>query len=413
VHHSNNHKLIRSQKTQNTTRLFAVATIVSAILFSSLTISTIIPVNAASSGFDEPITLDGEEGKVGYDTSIAIGIDENPVISYRDLENEDLKIVHCLDPVCDSFANPITLDSQGMVGRDSSIAIGADGNPIVSYYDRSNKDLKVVHCNNKGCTNFDESMVLDNKGDVGRHSSMTIGTDGNPVISYFDNSNNSLKVIHCIANDCSTFDSPITLDNEGAVGRDSSIVIGTDSNPVISYRSSTNADLKIIHCTSLDCQTFDAPVILDDQNSVGFDSSLAIGTDGYPIVSYYDNTNADLKIVHCTSLDCSTDNVSTVLDSQGIVGRDSSIAIGTDGNPVISYTDDTFGNLKIIHCLDVSCMSKDIPVVLDNSEATGVTPSVAIGVDGYPIVSYFDALTSDLKMVHCNAVNCSLYDNTF
>jgi len=371
-----------------------------------------MPVNAVSSGFDEPITLDGQDGKVGYDTSITIGIDENPVISYRDLENEDLKIVHCLDPVCDSFANPITLDSKGMVGKNSSIALGTDGNPIVSYYDRSNKDLKVVYCNDKGCENFDEPIVLDSKGDVGRDSSITIAADGNPVISYFDNTNNDLKLVHCTTIDCSTFDGPIILDSEDAVGRDSSIAIGTDSNPVISYRSSTNADLKIVHCTSLDCQTFDVPVVLDDQNSVGFDSSLAIGKDGYPIVSYFDNTNADLKIVHCTSLDCSTDNVSIVLDSQGIVGRDSSIAIGTDSNPVISYTDDTFGNLKIIHCLDVSCMSKDIPVILDNNEATGVTPSVAIGAYGYPIVSYFDALTSDLKIIHCNAVNCSLYDNT-
>ncbi len=399
--------------TQNNSRFFAVVTIVSAILFSSLSISAIIPVNAALSGFGEPITLDGEEGKVGYDTSIAIGIDENPIISYMDLENKDLKIIHCLDPVCDSFDNPITLDNQGMVGRDSSIIIGTDGNPIVSYYDNSNKDLKVVHCNDEGCANFEESRVLDSKGDVGRDSSVTIGTDGNPIISYFDNSNNSLKIIHCTVNDCSSFDSSIMLDNDGAVGRDSSIAIGIDGNPVISYRSSSGADLKIIHCTSLDCQTFDIPVVLDDQNSVGFDSSIAIGTDGYPIVSHFDHTNADLKITHCTSLDCSTYDMSTVLDSQGIVGRDSSIAIGIDGNPVISYTDDTFGNLKIIHCLDVSCMSKDTPVILDNSDATGVTPSVAIGVDGYPIISYFDALTSDLKIIHCNAVNCSLYDNTF
>ena len=371
-----------------------------------------MPVNAVSSGFDEPITLDGEEGKVGYDTSITIGTDGNPVISYQDLENKDLKVVHCLDSVCNSFASPITLDSQGTVGGDSSIVIGTDGNPIVSYYDRSNKDLKIVHCNDEGCTNFDSPIVLDNKRDVGRDSSMTIGTDGNPVISYFDNTNNDLKFIHCTTIDCSIFDDPIILDSNDAVGRDSSIAIGTDGNPVISYRDSTSADLKIIHCTSLDCQTFDTPVVLDDQNSVGFDSSLAIGTDGNPIVSYFDNTSADLKIVHCTSLDCSTYNTSIILDSHGIVGRDSSIAIGTDGNPVISYTDDTFGNLKIIHCLNVSCTSRDTPVVLDNSEATGVTPSVAIGVDGYPIVSYFDALTSDLKIVHCNAVNCSLYDNT-
>ena len=342
--------------------LFFIA--ISITLFSSMTMTTPAiaqQVNTVS-GFDAPITLD-EVDAVGFDTSIAIGVDGNPVISYRDLTNEDLKLVHCMNPSCTAFTNPVTLDDDGMVGRDSSIVIG---------------------------------------------------TDNNPVISYFDNSNNDLKMIHCTTINCSTSNSPITLDSDGAVGRDTSIAIGVDGNPVISYRASTDGNLKMVHCTSIDCSTQDNPMILDSNGSVGFDTSMTISVEGYPIVSYFDNTNANLKLVHCTSVNCSTQDNPMILDSVDTVGRDSSIAIGVDGYPVISYIDDTFGNLKLIHCINTNCSHRDMPIILDNDDAVGITTSIAIGVDGYPIVSYFDAVTSNLKIVHCTTTSCStIFDNTF
>ncbi|MFZ9158602.1 MAG: hypothetical protein ACO230_10995 [Ilumatobacteraceae bacterium] len=39
---------------------------------------------------------------------------------------------------------PRTLDSTGTVGSYTSIAIGTNGNPIISYYDNSNGDLRVA-----------------------------------------------------------------------------------------------------------------------------------------------------------------------------------------------------------------------------------------------------------------------------
>ena len=41
--------------------------------------------------------------------------------------------------------NPITtVDSTDIVGEFTSIAIGADGNPVISYFDSENGDLKVI-----------------------------------------------------------------------------------------------------------------------------------------------------------------------------------------------------------------------------------------------------------------------------
>jgi len=82
---------------------------------------------------------------VGSDTSIAIGTDGNPVISYLDDTNGDLKVARCNDPACAGGGETITaVDTAGNVGTDTSIAIGTDGNPVISYRDTTNSDLKVA-----------------------------------------------------------------------------------------------------------------------------------------------------------------------------------------------------------------------------------------------------------------------------
>ena len=82
-------------------------------------------------------------GNVGYYTSVAIGADGNPVISHRDGSNEDLELYLCADPTCASGANQ-TLVTDGSVGSYSSLALGANGNPVISYYNATNSDLKIA-----------------------------------------------------------------------------------------------------------------------------------------------------------------------------------------------------------------------------------------------------------------------------
>jgi hypothetical protein len=93
------------------------------------------------------------------------------------------------------------LDSTGNVGEMNSITVGTDGLGLISYYDHTNLDLKVAHCNHSACSNATTSR-LDSAGNVGVASSITTGTDGLGLIGYWDTTNGDLKVAHCTSAFC-------------------------------------------------------------------------------------------------------------------------------------------------------------------------------------------------------------------
>ena len=82
-------------------------------------------------------------GDVGEYASVAIGADGNPVISHHDAPNRDLELYVCVNPTCTTGTNQ-TLETAGMVGLYSSVAIGTDGNPIISHHDNTTGDLELI-----------------------------------------------------------------------------------------------------------------------------------------------------------------------------------------------------------------------------------------------------------------------------
>jgi cell shape-determining protein MreC len=142
-----------------------------------------------------------------------------------------------------------TLDSAGNVGQYTSVTIGSDGLGLISYYDATNSDLKAAHCNNTACSSA-AVATLDSAGDVGFATSVTIGSDGLGLISYFVNINFDLKVAHCNNTVCSSA-AVSTLDSAGIVGEYTSVTIGTDGLGLISYYDQTNGDLRVAHCSNI------------------------------------------------------------------------------------------------------------------------------------------------------------------
>ena len=342
-----------------------------------------------------PVTLDSNDDG-GSGTSITIGSNGNPIISYYDQTKGDLKVAACKNPTCSGAtendrSTNTTLDSNERVGRYTSIAIGTNGNPIISYYDDANGDLKVAACNSPTCTTS-INTTLDNNG--GMFTSIAIGTNGNPIISYHDETNQVLKVAACNNPTCTT-STNTTIDNNDRVGSYSSITIGTNGNPIISYYDLAYRDLKVATCIDPTCTTATKSTI-DSTGSVGSYSSITIGTNGNPIISYYDLAYRDLKVATCIDPTCTTATKSTI-DSTGSVGSYSSITIGTNGNPIISHYDIANGYLKLAACSNPACTTST-NTTIDNNGSVGSYSSITIGANGNPIISYYDSTNRDLKV---------------
>jgi len=346
-------------------------------------------------GVDSISTLD-IPFTVGAYTSIAIGADNLPIISYYDPTQTSLKVLHCQNIACASGSSTTTLDASGSVGKYTSIAIGADNLPIISYYDSTNTSLKVLHCTSTGCTGG-ATVTVDSVGDVGGWTSIAIGADNLPIISYQDIGNGDLKVVHCTSMTCATHDVPVNVDSAHNGGSYTSIAIGADGVPVISYHDSINSGLRVARCARTDCTT--GAGTRTTINAGGRYSSIAIGADNLPIISYNDNTTSKLKAFHCVDRSCTAGSSST-LDADGLY---TSIAIGADGLPIISYYDNTNKDLKLFGCTNTAC-SAGAAIALDTAGDTGGFTSMRIGADNQPIVSYYNFTNGDLKVTHVASV---------
>src|SRR4029077_5620563 len=370
----------------------------------------IFSVGADDTALERPgfalTTLDGS-GNVGQYSSVTTGTDGLALISYYDASNGDLKVAHCSNVSC-AAATLTTVDSAGSVGQYSSVAIGIDGLALISYYDASNGDLKVAHCSDLACTSATRT-TLQSEDNVGLFTSVTIGTDGLGLISYYDATNGDLKVAHCSDLACTTATrTTLTfLQSEGNVGQFPSVTI-TGGHGLISYYDSTDQVLTLALCPDLACTTPTVTNTPDRTGNVGQYSSVAIGTDGLALISYYDATNGDLKVAHCfdTANSICTNATRTTLQSEGNVGQFTAMAIGTDGLAIISYYDVTNGDLKVAHCSDVACTSATIATP-DSAGSVGQYSSVTIGTDGLPLISYYDVTNGDLKVAHCSDVACT------
>ncbi len=371
------------------------------------------PAGNSRTAVDDPANLVGEY------TSITIGADGLPIISHKDQTAFALRVTHCNDVACSGNDETSTLvdDPANIVGEYTSITIGADGLPIISYQDLSAGALKVAHCNDVACTGNDETIttVDDPANNVGTYTSIAIGADGLPIVSYRDVNAGALRVTHCNDVACTGNDETSTTVDDPAdiVGEYTSITIGADGLPIISHKDQDAGALRVTHCDDVACTGNDetSTLVDDPANNVGDYTSITIGADGLPIISYRDSTAFALRVAHCNDVACTGNNetITTVDDPANELGLFTSITIGDDGLPIISYRDSTAFALKVAHCNDVACAgnNESITTVDDPPNAVGQYTSITIGADGLPIISYRDQTASSLKVAHCSNVFCT------
>jgi hypothetical protein len=294
-----------------------------------------------------------------FRTSLAIGSDGFPVVSYEDYPTRALKVARCA-PAC--TASTVD-DPLGEVGDFTSIAIAGDGLPVVAYRDVTNRAVRVAKCNDLACSGGDEAIqILDDSpsGDVGLFLAMAIGVDGFPVLSYLDANAEALRVAKCNDYACAGGDETISTvdDPVSSVGWYTSIAIGADGFPVISYVEEMSGALWIAKCDDPACAPGGETIsFLDGMSGDGWrGTSIVVGPDGLPIVAYNGQSPSGLRLAKCNDPACSGgDETISMLDAAATALRSPSLAIGSDGFPIVAYHDAIAGSVKIAHCLNPSC----------------------------------------------------------
>lgn len=342
-------------------------------------------------------------GRVGSHVAIVSGADDLPLLAYYDETLGDLKVAKCLEPSCVGRVTTATVDREDSVGSYVAMVIDREGLPVLSYLDATSGDLKVARCGTPDCSGAATITRLDTEGVVGLFTSIAIGDDGLPVISYLDRERCALKVAKCNDPACSGGDEAIsTIDKKGCVGLFSSLAISGDGTPVIAYYDSNRGRLKVAKCVDAACTGGKAKIsIVDESVSVGSFATVAIGADDLPLISYYDHSNGDLKLARCNDAACANGDESIVtLDAVGLVGSYAALGFTEDQKPIVAYYDPPSGHAKVVECKDQACSQVEAPRVVAQAEESLISfLAMAIHSDGTAAIAYFNETEGDLELV--------------
>ncbi len=308
----------------------------------------VVHCNDAACSTKSSSTVDASAADVGRYPSLTIGSDGLGLVSYVDATNGNFKAAHCANPACTASTTAPVVSSGTVVQDYTSATVGLDGFGLIAYVD--NGQLRVAHCSNLACSAATSNPI---DSTTTAYASLATGADGLPLVSYFDSANADLKVAHCADAFCASVNAT-TLDSTGTVGLYTSLTVGSDGLGLISYRS-VSGGLDVAHCSNLACSTATTQSV--DAGIKGEYSSITLGVDGLGVISYYDGAGGtqDLKVAHCADVLCDV-ATSVAVDTPGQVGWSTSITVGADGLPFVSYRDVGGGQVKGLHCPNVFCV---------------------------------------------------------
>jgi hypothetical protein len=120
----------------------------------------------------------------------------------------------------------------------------------------------------------------------------------------------------------------------------------------------------------------------------------------------------DLRLLHCGNPNCTSGNSLAAPDTGGAVGSFSSLALDGADNPVVSYWDGSQARLKVLHCGDPGCVANNAVAAPDDdlasAAAIGQFTSITLDPAGKPIISY--SRSGALGIAFCSDANCAAND---
>lgn len=357
--------------------------------------------------------------RFGPYSSVAIGADGFPVVAYVNGNTHNLEFARCSETTCDSDSTH-DVDTGGSAGSFVSLRIGSDGLPVIAYQQATGSSptnvvqkLRVAHCTDIQC----DGATIESPAPEQDHTWMqeTIASDGMPVIvsSLADpqsSTQNFIRITHCVDVFCNaTGDAQVlaTATLPATFVKNVALTANRDTGGVdVVYFDGAARHLMFTTCVDPACRMhWTNPVGASTVD--GIEPSVTLGFDGLPVLSYVDQNDTDLALTHCSNVFC-TSSVTTE-DSTLSEAIDPIVAIGGDGLPVAVFSDLDNRSVHVEHCatLDCTTMTTHVAAAVNNSNAT-TDASIAVGTDGLPVITYgVTTNAQQMSIAHCGDPACT------
>src|SRR5436190_2967866 len=193
-----------------------------------------------------------------------------------------------------------------------------------------------------------------------------------------------------------------TVLDQGFSGRNSSVTIGTDGLPLISFDGWHR--LRVAHCADLACTS--ATLSTLESCSCEPYTSITVGSDGLGLIAWTGSSVDVLQVAHCSNVACTSATISTLGEPNDFAFEELSVTVGSDGLGLIAFTDPKGLYPKVAHCENVECSDATI-TRFDRNTGSDIGTSVTIGGDGLGLISYADEFSGLLKVAHCSNLACT------
>lgn len=354
-----------------------------------------------------PLTVDSI-GDVGRETSMAL-IDGKPAISYWDATNDALKYAYSSGTTGSGGWTAITVDNTGSMGYHSSLAL-IDGKPAIAYRDQTNCDLKYAYSSTVDGSSGWTQIAVDTDGSVGWYPSLAL-VNGKPAISYWDvgqdegpnDDRGDLKYAYSSTADGSSGWTTITVDADPlkTLGLFTSLAV-VNGKPAIAYWDLTPGIVKYAYSSTVDGSGGWTKVVVASGN-LGESISLAVVA-GKPAISYWEIASNDLMYAYSNTADGSSGWTSIAVDTIGSFGQYNTSLAVIGGFPAISYyaghlVPDSPGDLKYAVSSVADGSAGWTTMAVDTLGDMGRYSSLIALADGAPAISYYDLTNGDLRYV--------------
>ncbi len=325
--------------------------------------------------------------------SLVVGSDGNSRISYLD-ENQHLAYAERMNGKWTTS----TVDATIPAGA-SSLALTHNNVPGISYYDTKARGLMYAY---KLYGSWKTESVEGNW--AGPYSSLVYNEYGLPMVSYYSEGTSAdLQVQKFAQRDPNQWYRKTP--EGGAAGMFTALALNATGSPVIGLYDAGSKRLKYVYRADKGKWTED-PWVADrvvDSGNVGQYLSLAIDSKNILHFSYYNETGKSLKYAEGKSAGVDVGFNLVTVDT-GNAGKYTSLALDSSGTPHISYWDDSRQILKYaVRNADGTWKKSEIWPWHSGTTQLPVS-SLAIGPDNVPRISYIEYFDGTANLIYAEWV---------